>query len=108
MGEPGSVLDAVVEIPGVSQNGQAGLFQVFSVRGVSRQRVLTMLDGVRLTSERRAGVSASFVDPLLLGELDVLRGPASTYYGSGALGGALQMLPRSFERFRSGELPLTG
>ncbi len=97
VGEPGSVLDAVVEIPGVSQNGQAGLFQVVSVRGVARQRVLTMLDGVRLTSERRAGVSASFIDPLLLGELDVLRGPASTYYGSGALGGALQLLPRNFE-----------
>ena len=51
----------------VSENGQGGLFQVLSVRGVSRHRVRTLLAGVPLAAERRAGVSASFVDPRLLG-----------------------------------------
>ncbi|HEX2253030.1 MAG TPA: TonB-dependent receptor [Thermoanaerobaculia bacterium] len=92
-GAPASVVEAVTAVPGVAENGQGGLFQVYSIRGVSRQRVLTLLDGVPLTSERRAGVSASFLDPLLLGTAEVVRGPASSLYGSGALGGVVQLFP---------------
>lgn len=93
---PSNLMELVEAVPGVAENGQGGLFQVFSVRGVSRQRVLTTLAGARLTSERRAGVSASFLDPLLMEGVDLLRGPASSYYGSGALGGVAQIVPRSF------------
>ncbi|HVS13425.1 MAG TPA: TonB-dependent receptor [Thermoanaerobaculia bacterium] len=95
--DPGSVAEAVTSVAGVVENGQGGIFQTVSIRGVARQRVLSLISGARLTSERRAGVSASFLDPLLIGEIDVLRGPASTYYGSGALGGAIQLQPREFE-----------
>ena len=60
-------------------------------------RVLTLVDGMKITHERRAGVATSFIDPLLMGGVDILRGPASTYYGSGALGGVVQIFPRRFE-----------
>ena len=56
---------------------------------------------MRIVGERRAGVSASFVDPYLIGSAEVLRGPSSTYYGSGALGGVVQLLPRQFDGWRS-------
>jgi outer membrane receptor protein involved in Fe transport len=94
---PSTLLDVVDEVPGVAENGQGGLFQVFSIRGISRQRVLTLISGMQVTSERRAGVSTSFVDPLLLGSVDVLRGPASSYYGSGALGGVVQVFPEAYD-----------
>jgi iron complex outermembrane receptor protein len=95
-GMPTALTDVVSTLPGVSQNGQGGLFQVFSIRGVSRHRVTNMISGMRLTSERRAGVAISFVDPLLMGSIHVLRGPATSFYGSGALGGVVQVLPRDF------------
>lgn len=94
---PNAVGEMVAEVPGVSQNGQGGLFQTYSVRGVSRQRVLTLVEGMRIVGERRAGVSASFLDPLLLGSVEVVRGPSSTYWGSGALGGVVQLFPRRFD-----------
>jgi iron complex outermembrane receptor protein len=94
---PATVAEMVVEVPGVSENGQGGLFQVYSIRGISRHRVLTLLEGARIVSDRRAGVSASFIDPQLLGSVDVVRGPSSTYYGSGALGGVVQLFPQRFE-----------
>ncbi|MEM6453999.1 MAG: TonB-dependent receptor [Acidobacteriota bacterium] len=94
---PQSLLALVDGVAGVAENGQGGLFQVFSIRGVSRQRVRTLIDGMPMTSERRAGVSTNFLDPLLMGTVDVLRGPASTYYGSGALGGVVQVFPRQFD-----------
>lgn len=92
-----TLTDIVATAPGVAENGQGGIFQTYSIRGVARQRVLTLISGMRIVGERRAGVSASFLDPGLIGKVDVLRGPSSTYYGSGALGGVIQMFPREFD-----------
>ena len=94
---PSTLLEVVDGVPGVAENGQGGLFQVLSIRGISRHRILTLVSGMQITSERRAGVSASFVDPTLMGTVDLLRGPASSYYGSGALGGVVQVFPETFE-----------
>jgi outer membrane receptor protein involved in Fe transport len=96
-GMPSSVAELATELPGVSENGLGGMQQVISIRGVSRHRIAYMLSGVRLVSERRAGVSFSFLDPLLMGSVQVLRGPATSFHGSGALGGVMQVFPRSFE-----------
>ena len=94
---PTDLTEMVSQVPSVSENGQGGLFQTYSIRGVSRQRVLTLVSGMRIVSDRRAGTSGSFVDPLLMGSVDVLRGPSSTYWGSGALGGVVQVFPRRFD-----------
>jgi iron complex outermembrane receptor protein len=95
-GTPSNLADLVVASPGVSQNGQGGHFQVFSVRGVSRGRIMNLVSGMRVFSERRAGASVSFVDPLLMDSVEVQRGPATTLHGSGALGGVVQVFPRSY------------
>lgn len=87
----------VQSVPGVASNGQGGLFENYSIRGVSRNRIITSISGTRLTTERRAGVSASFMDPFLFGSVDVIRGPASSYYGSGALGGTIDISSRQFQ-----------
>jgi iron complex outermembrane receptor protein len=95
--EGGSTLGEVAEsVAGVAKSGQGGRFQVFSLRGLSRQRVKTLFAGVPLTSDRRAGVAASFVDPYLTGAVEVLRGPAGVLHGSGSLGGAVAASPRVF------------
>lgn len=95
---PATLTDAVRNVSGVAENGQGGLFQVYSIRGISRQRVLTLVSGMQVSGERRAGVATSFVDPLLAGDVEVVRGPASTWYGSGALGGIVELFPRRYDR----------
>jgi len=98
---PPSTLEEVIEgVPGVAENGQGGLFQTYSIRGTAGQRILSLLAGARIVTDRRAGVAFSFVDPLLLGTVDVVRGPSSSYYGSGALGGVVQAFPARFDRIR--------
>lgn len=94
---PATLTELIEGVPGVSENGQGGHFQVYSIRGISRQRVMTLISGMRITSERRAGVATSFVDPRLMGSVEVVRGPSSTFYGSGALGGVVQVFPRRFD-----------
>ena len=96
-GNTSTLAEVLTEVSGVAENGQGGHFQVFSIRGISRHRVLSLVSGMRVHSERRAGASVSFVDPLLLGQVSVLRGPATALHGSGALGGVVQVFPRSFE-----------
>jgi len=89
-----TVADLLAGAVGVSQAGQGGLFQAWAIRGTGGQRVLTQVAGIPMVTERRAGATASFIDPSLLEAVGVLRGPCSSYYGSGALGGVVDLLPR--------------
>ena len=79
---PQALTDLIALAPAVSENGQGGLFQNVSIRGVSRQRVRQLISSVRITDERRAGPSTSFIDPLLMQSVAVLGGRATTFPGS--------------------------
>jgi len=91
-----NVVELADGMPGVAETGQGGLFQAYSIRGTGGQRVLSLVAGTRIFTERRAGATASFIDPLLLESVNVVRGPYSSYYGSGALGGVLEAVPKAF------------
>lgn len=67
------------------------------VRGLTGNKVNVFVDGVRVsTGSARGGVSTflDLNDPATLGEVEILRGPSSTQYGSDAIGGSVQLLPR--------------
>lgn len=85
---PASLADA---IPGVALNGQGGLFQSYSLRGFSRGRIRTEISGVPILTDRRAGNSLSFLPPGLIDTVRVNMGPASSLYGSGAMGGVMNV-----------------
>ncbi|MET1254465.1 TonB-dependent receptor [Aliikangiella maris] len=88
---PSSMVEMALAEPGLAVNGQPGLFQTLSIRGMARQRIQVFVEGMQITSERRAGIAASFIDPGLLSGIEITQGPASTYYGSGAIGGTLHL-----------------
>lgn len=87
---PEHLLQALETVPGIGQvsEGHAG---VPSIRGLARGRVLLLVDGARVTSERRVGPSATFLDPIAFAGVDVARGPGSVAYGSDALGGVISV-----------------
>lgn len=89
--------DLVTRVPGVDSTGQNGLFETFSIRGTGGNSILVLLGGMPLSSQRRAGVPVAFVEPRLLGDVAVTRGPAVAHYGPGALGGAVSIEPRWFD-----------
>lgn len=76
-------------LPGAASNGQGGLFQSYSLRGFSRSRIRTEISGVPLISDRRAGNSLSFLPEAFIESIRADMGPASSLYGSGAMGGVL-------------------
>lgn len=98
--KPPHLVDAVASIPGVSVRGE-GPSAVPVIRGLSSGRTLLMLDDTRVVTERRAGPSATFLDPFSLATIEVARGPGSVAYGSDALGGIIHARSRDPEPGRA-------
>ena len=94
---PTDFQDLITRVPGVGATGQNGIFETFSIRGSGANGILILVGGMPITAQRRAGVPVAFVEPALLGDLNVTRGPAVVHFGAGALGGAISIEPRWFE-----------
>ena len=91
--QPTNLMQALENVAGINQvsEGQAA---VPAIRGLARGRTLILIDGARVSSERRAGASATFLDPSLIEGVDVARGPGSVAYGSDAFGGVISVRTR--------------
>lgn len=85
--------DLVRYVPGVRVDSEANRFgrQGFSIRGLGGNRVRVEIDGVPLPDAFAVGQFAAagrdLVDLEVIERIEVLRGPASTLYGSDALAG---------------------
>ncbi|MEM1146847.1 MAG: TonB-dependent receptor [Pseudomonadota bacterium] len=88
---PSSISDALRDVPGLNfAGGPRRTGEQPSIRGLSGQNVLVLLDGAR-QSFTSAHDGRFFVDPDLIGTAEIVRGPASAIYGSGAVGGVLAL-----------------
>lgn len=70
------------------------------IRGRAGRDVLYLFNGMRMNpSFVRSGQNQYFgsVDPFSVAELDVFRGPVSVYYGSDALSGGVNVIPKQAE-----------
>ncbi len=86
-------LESVAGVSSVSE-GQAA---VPAVRGLARGRTLILIDGARVSSERRVGPSATYMDPFVLDAVEVSRGPGFVAYGSDAFGGVIAARTRGIQ-----------
>ena len=83
----------------VARDGLAGQSPV--LRGLKRESVVLLVDGMRLNSAQPAGAVASMMSFGLAERVEVVKGPASVLYGTGALGGVVNVqLPQA--RFEPG------
>ncbi|MCP4679981.1 MAG: TonB-dependent receptor [Deltaproteobacteria bacterium] len=93
---PRSAPDVLLYEPGVfiqkTAHGQGSAF----IRGLTGQQTLLMFDGIRLNnSTYRQGPNQYFftLDSQTIQSIQVVRGGASTRYGSDAIGGVIMTLP---------------
>lgn len=95
------VQDLVRYEPGVSVGGTGSRFGLdgFTIRGIGGNRVLTIVDGIRVPEEFSFGPFLSarrdFVDVDTIERVEIARGPVSTLYGSDALGGVVAITTRA-------------
>ncbi len=82
-------------------HGQSSPF----LRGWTAYRNVFLVDGIRLNNGTfRSGPNQywSTVDHLMLDRLELVLGPSSVLYGSDAIGGAVNAIPKSVESFEPG------
>lgn len=93
--------DALRGLPGLSVASDGAHGQNPVVRGLRRESVVLLVDGVRLNAAQPQGAIGSLASVALAERIEVVKGPASVLYGTGAIGGAIQVrLPQA--RFESG------
>lgn len=90
---PENLTQALETVPGINVVSE-GHAAVPAIRGLARGRTLLLIDGARVSSERRVGPSATFADPASFEGIDVSRGPGSVAYGSDAIGGVISVRTR--------------
>ncbi len=92
---PRTFADALRTVPGVAvsrSGGPGGLTQV-RVRGAEANHVLVLIDGVKVP-DSSAGRDFSSLSPELIERIEVLRGPQSALYGSGATAGVINVITK--------------
>ncbi|MBA2564726.1 MAG: TonB-dependent receptor [Gemmatimonadetes bacterium] len=92
--------DALRELPGVGVTGSGRLGQEVRIetRGVTSgfgtQRTLVLLDGRPLTDEYLGTVDLAQFPLAGIARVELARGPASAVYGTNAMGGVVNLIPR--------------
>jgi hemoglobin/transferrin/lactoferrin receptor protein len=99
--QPKRLSDIFYNVPGVSfQDRGDDPASAINIRGLQDfGRVAVVVDGAR-QNYQRTGHNANgsfFLDPELIGGVDVVRGPTANIYGSGAIGGVVSFRTKDIE-----------
>lgn len=92
--------DAVQDVPGVYVEQDKTGQNTISMRGLSSEYTLILIDGKRQNTTRGfiqngLGNQSSFMPPpSMIERIEVIRGPASTIYGSDAMGGVINIITK--------------
>jgi iron complex outermembrane receptor protein len=87
--------ETIKALPGVSVIQYGPSIAKPVVRGLHSQRVATVNAGVPLEGQQWGGEHAPEIDAFAANEIEVIRGPGTILYGSGAIGGVVRVMPRA-------------
>ena len=91
-----NIIDAISNIPGVSQITIGPAISKPVVRGLGYNRVVVTNDGIRQEGQQWGDEFGIEIDEYTVQRAEVLKGPASLRYGSDAMAGVINLLPQSF------------
>jgi iron complex outermembrane receptor protein len=91
----GNLIDAAVKgVPGLSAVTTGPNISKPFIRGLGYNRVLTMYNGLRQEGQQWGDEHGIEIDQYDIDRIEVVKGPASLIYGSDAVAGVINMLPR--------------
>ncbi len=98
--------DSIAEIlgraPGVqfTSNGGPQTTSSLFLRGANSNHTLVLIDGMRVNGSTWGGVNFPAIDPATVERIEILRGAASSLYGSDAIGGVVNIITKKGEQDR--------
>ncbi len=78
------------------------------IRGLYGERVLILVDGIRLSELMGSSSHALSIDPSQIERVEVVRGPNSVLYGSDAIGGVINIITRKYKKQKEKEFRFGG
>ena len=87
--------EALASEPGVTMQNDGVWGTSVNIRGMSEQRIVTLVDGNRIETATDLAAGLSMVDMSDLERIEVIKGAASSLYGTGAMGGVVNFITKS-------------
>jgi outer membrane receptor protein involved in Fe transport len=93
---PSNLVDMLNSAPGVtvSQTGNGSVRPM--IRGLYDERVLTLMNGIRQGEQFGGGDHTYSIEPGMIQNVEIVRGPASVIYGTDAIGGVLNFFTKGY------------
>ena len=91
-----------ISVPGILQNepglalGRDGIWGTqLSIRGLSKSSIIILVDGNRVETANDIAAALSLIDVNDIERIEVIKGAASSIYGTGALGGVVNIITKT-------------
>lgn len=104
--QPLSPVEALQYVPGITRQSDGGLASTPIIRGLSRERAPILIDGNPFVGGRIR--SYTLIDPFQIERLEVIKGPASAFWGSDAVSGLVNVVTRKAENGYGKEMKIGG
>lgn len=87
----GNLTEKISQLPGVYSISTGTGVAKPVIRGLSGARVVTFLNGLRVENQQWGGDHGLGITDVGIGQVEIIKGPASLLYGSDALGGVIYL-----------------
>ena len=95
--------ETLESVPGVASITAGNTVGKPVVRGLTGNQIQVLSNGIGVDYQQYGARHVPNIDPFLAGRIEVVRGASSLMYGSGALGGAIDVQPPAFVFMPAGE-----
>lgn len=82
----------------VNDYGPQGQSKTVSIRGSTSSQVLVLVDGIRINSSFDGYVDLSRIPVSMIDHLEIVSGPASSLWGTGAVGGVINIITKKADK----------
>ena len=90
-----NLINSISKVPGVSEITTGGEISKPVIRGLSYNRIITINEGIRQEGNQWGDEHGIEIDQFSADRIEVLKGPASLFYGSDAMGGVINILEQT-------------
>ena len=92
-----NIIDAIAKQPGIDQVTTGSGISKPIIRGLGYNRIVCVADGVRQEGQQWGDEHGIEIDGASVGQIEILKGPASLMYGSDAMAGVFIFHPEPIE-----------